>query len=37
MTFYLETALSSLFFGHSGREYRTKNGLRVFFGGFIPK
>jgi hypothetical protein len=27
----------SLFFGNSRREYRTKNGLRVFFGGFIPK
>jgi hypothetical protein len=30
MTFYLKTALFSLFFGDSGREYRTRNGLRVF-------
>jgi hypothetical protein len=37
MTFYLKTALLSLFFGDSGREYRTRNSLRVFFGGFIPK
>jgi hypothetical protein len=27
MTFYLKTALFSLFFGDSGREYRTRNGL----------
>jgi hypothetical protein len=37
MTFYLKTALFSLFFGDSGKENRTRNGLRVFFGGFIPK
>jgi hypothetical protein len=37
MTFYLKTALFSLFFGDSGREYRTRNGSRVFFGGFLPK
>jgi hypothetical protein len=37
MTFCLKTALFSLFFGDSGREYRTRNGLRVFFGGLVPK
>jgi hypothetical protein len=37
MTFYLKTALFSLFFGDSGREYRTRKWFKSVFWWFYTK